>query len=59
MERLADVSGTIATFTIDHLAYSMSPPVVGAVVDFEGGGRYRCEMTDVDRHGSPSAPRWR
>jgi uncharacterized OB-fold protein len=22
--------------------------VVGAVVDFDGGGRYRCEMTDVD-----------
>ena len=26
----------------------LSPPVVGAVVDFDGGGRYRCEMTDVD-----------
>ncbi len=47
-ERLADVEGRVATFTIDHLAHSMSPPVVGAVVDFEGGGRYRCEMTDVD-----------
>lgn len=46
--RLADVRGRIATFTIDHLGYSMSPPIVGAVVDFEGGGRYRCEMTDVD-----------
>jgi uncharacterized OB-fold protein len=33
---------------VDHLAYSPSPPVVGAVVDFDGGGRYRCEMTDVD-----------
>jgi 3-hydroxy-3-methylglutaryl CoA synthase/uncharacterized OB-fold protein len=48
IERLADVPGTVATFTIDHLAFSLSPPVVGAVVDFEGGGRYRCEMTDVD-----------
>ena len=28
-ERLADVPGTVATFTIDHLAYSLSPPVVG------------------------------
>jgi len=46
-ERLADVPGTVATFTIDHLAYSMSPPVVGVIVDFDGGGRYRCEMTDV------------
>ena len=46
-ERLADVSGTVATFTIDHLAFSLSPPVVGVIVDFDGGGRYRCEMTDV------------
>jgi 3-hydroxy-3-methylglutaryl CoA synthase/uncharacterized OB-fold protein len=46
-ERLADVRGTIATFTVDHLAYSLSPPVVGVIVDFDGGGRYRCEMTDV------------
>ena len=38
----------MATFTIDHLAYSLSPPVVGVIVDFDGGGRYRCEMTDVD-----------
>jgi hydroxymethylglutaryl-CoA synthase len=47
-ERLAEVPGTVATFTVDHLAYSPSPPVVGVVVDFDGGGRYRCEMTDVD-----------
>jgi hydroxymethylglutaryl-CoA synthase len=46
-ERLADVAGTVATFTIDHLAFSLSPPVVGVIVDFDGGGRYRCEMTDV------------
>jgi len=47
-ERLSDVTATIATFTVDRLAYSMSPPVVVAVVDFEGGGRFQCEMTDVD-----------
>ena len=47
-ERLADVTGTIATFTVDRLAFSLSPPVVAAVVDFDGGGRYRCELTDVD-----------
>jgi hydroxymethylglutaryl-CoA synthase len=47
-ERLADTEGTVATFTIDHLAYSLSPPVVGVIVDFDGGGRYRCEMTDVN-----------
>jgi hydroxymethylglutaryl-CoA synthase len=45
---MADVAGTIATFTIDRLAYSPSPPVVFAVVDFDGGGRLPVELTDVD-----------
>ena len=45
---MADVEGTIATFTVDRIAYSPSPPIVFAVVDFDGGGRFRCEMTDVD-----------
>jgi len=47
-EPMRDVPAAIATFTVDRLAYSMSPPVVVAVVDFEGGGRFQCEMTDVD-----------
>lgn len=47
-ERLADVPATIATFTVDRLAFSLSPPVVAAVVDFDGGGRFQCELTDVD-----------
>jgi 3-hydroxy-3-methylglutaryl CoA synthase/uncharacterized OB-fold protein len=47
-QRLADVRGTIATYTVDQLAFSLSPPLVGAIVDFDGGGRYRGEMTDVD-----------
>jgi len=47
-EPFAEVAAHIATFTIDRLTYSLSPPVVAAVVDFEGGGRYDCEMTDVD-----------
>jgi 3-hydroxy-3-methylglutaryl CoA synthase/uncharacterized OB-fold protein len=45
---MADVGGTIATFTVDRLAYSPSPPVVFAVVDFDGGGRLPVELTDVD-----------
>lgn len=48
VERVADVPATIATFTIDRLAFSMSPPVVGAIIDFDGGGRFMCEMTDLD-----------
>jgi 3-hydroxy-3-methylglutaryl CoA synthase/uncharacterized OB-fold protein len=47
-EPLADVAGTITTFAVDHLAYSVAPPVVAAVVDFDGGGRIQCELTDLD-----------
>ena len=46
--RMADVPATIATFTVDRLAFSLSPPVVAAVIDFDGGGRFQCELTDVD-----------
>lgn len=45
---MADVAGTIATFTIDHLAFSPAPPVIGVVIDFDGGGRFQCQLTDVD-----------
>jgi uncharacterized OB-fold protein len=48
IERLADVPGTIVTYTLDRLAFSLNPPVVVVVVDFDGGGRFQCELTDVD-----------
>lgn len=44
---MADVEGTIVTFTVDRMAYSPSPPTVFAVVDFDGGGRLPIELTDV------------
>jgi 3-hydroxy-3-methylglutaryl CoA synthase len=44
---LADQRGTVTTFTIDRLAYSPSPPVVFAVVDFDDGERLPVELTDV------------
>jgi uncharacterized OB-fold protein len=45
---LADTQGTIVTFTVDRLAYSPSPPIVFAIVDFDGGGRFPLELTDVN-----------
>ncbi len=45
---MADRVGTVVTFTVDRLAYSPSPPIVFAVVDFDGGGRFPVELTDVD-----------
>ncbi|HUO47538.1 MAG TPA: OB-fold domain-containing protein [Acidimicrobiales bacterium] len=44
----ADALGRVVTFTVDRLAYSPSPPIVFAVVDFDGGGRFPVELTDVD-----------
>jgi 3-hydroxy-3-methylglutaryl CoA synthase len=45
---MAEAEGTVVTFTVDRLAYSPSPPIVFAIVDFDGGGRYPVELTDVD-----------
>jgi 3-hydroxy-3-methylglutaryl CoA synthase len=45
---MADATGTVATFTVDRLAWSPSPPIVFAVVDFDGGGRLPVELTDVE-----------
>lgn len=45
---LAGSLGTIVTFTVDRIAYSPSPPIVFAVVDFDEGGRFPVELTDVD-----------
>ncbi len=45
---MAHTSGTVASFTVDRLAYSPSPPTVFAVVDFDGDGRVPLELTDVN-----------
>lgn len=44
---LAGTAGTVVTFTVDRLAYSPSPPVIDAVVDFDGGGRSLLELADA------------
>ena len=46
-EAMADVPGVVATYTVDRLAYSLNPPMLIVVVDFDGGGRFRCELTDA------------
>jgi hydroxymethylglutaryl-CoA synthase len=50
-EPLADVPATVVTYTVDRLAYSPSPPVLVVVVDFDGGGRFRCQLTDASEDG--------
>jgi 3-hydroxy-3-methylglutaryl CoA synthase/uncharacterized OB-fold protein len=46
-EALADVPATVSTYTVDRLAYTPSPPVLTVVLDFDGGGRMRCQLTDA------------
>ena len=45
---MADVPAKVVTYTVDRLVYSVSPPVVFAIVDFDGGGRLPVDLTDVD-----------
>jgi hydroxymethylglutaryl-CoA synthase len=45
---LAGVPATLATYTVDHLAASLNPPAVAVIADFDGGGRYRCDLTDCE-----------
>lgn len=46
-EPLARRQGTVATYTVDRLAFSPSPPVIDVVVDFDGGGRCTVELADA------------
>jgi len=49
MERraLASKDGVVATYTVDRLAFSPAPPMIDAVIDFDGGGRYTLEVADA------------
>jgi 3-hydroxy-3-methylglutaryl CoA synthase len=42
----ADKKGKLTSFSHDHLAITEVPPITVSVVDFNGGGRLTCNMTD-------------
>ncbi len=44
--RLSDRPGKVFTYSMDYLAGTTDTPLVIAVVDFDGGGRALCMMTD-------------
>jgi hydroxymethylglutaryl-CoA synthase len=46
--RFADKRGQIFTYAIDYMAVTENPPGINAFVDFNGGGRILCEITDCD-----------
>ena len=44
--RLSDRTGAVFTYSMDYLAGSTDSPLVIAAVDFDGGGRILCMITD-------------
>lgn len=44
--RLSDKSGEVYTYSMDYIAGTTDVPLVVTVVNFEGGGRMLCMMTD-------------
>ena len=44
--RLSDKPGELFTYSMDYIAGAVDTPLVVAVVNFEGGGRVLCMMTD-------------
>ena len=44
--RLSDRPGTVFTYSMDYIAGATDTPLVVTVVDFDGGGRLLCMMTD-------------
>ena len=43
---LSERAGTVFTYSMDYIAGATDTPLVIAVVDFEGGGRALCMLTD-------------
>jgi len=46
--KFSDKAGKLFTFSVDHLQPTKNPPGLNGVVDFDGGGRFVCELTDYD-----------
>jgi 3-hydroxy-3-methylglutaryl CoA synthase len=44
--RLSDLPGELFTYSMDYIAGTVDTPLVVSVVDFQGGGRIICMMTD-------------
>jgi 3-hydroxy-3-methylglutaryl CoA synthase len=44
----AEKRAKIVTYTLDRLAYTLQPPMVMAMLDFDEGGRVELEVTDCE-----------
>ena len=46
--RFSDKKGTLFSYTLDQAAFSVNPPLIYGIIDFEGGGRFIFEFTDCE-----------
>lgn len=46
--KLSDKKAKLFSFSIDYMTNQVTSPVINGVLDFEGGGRVLCYLTDVD-----------
>jgi len=46
--KFSDKKGKLFSYAIDHLQPTLNPPGVNGVIDFDGGGRMICELTDCE-----------
>ena len=44
----SDKKGIVFSYTADHVASSIDPPLLYGMIDFEGGGRFVFEITDCE-----------
>ncbi len=44
--KFSDKTGKLFTYAVDQLQPTRNPPGINGVVDFDGGGRFICELTD-------------
>ncbi len=46
--KFSDKTGKLFTYAVDILQPTLNPPGLNGVIDFDGGGRLICELTDYD-----------
>jgi uncharacterized OB-fold protein len=46
--KFSDKTGKLFSYAVDQLQPTMNPPGLNGVVDFDGGGRLICELTDYE-----------
>jgi hydroxymethylglutaryl-CoA synthase len=46
--RFSDKKGKLFTYTEDYLGFTLNPPALYGMIDFDGGGRFNFEVTDCE-----------